>query len=461
MVKKKEETLNFQKAMYENIGKRCRKQREAKSITQKKLQEKLDNRISERLISAIENGNADKERNPYLFPKEMVKPFCDALGSKPEILIWGTQEERENFVKIILLAVLMNGVKYGGKIVNPFFYSDDYIELFQWADKQSVDNEDLRAYLSGVCLIIQNGENINKDTVLNRPHCFYQQADPNGIRYKWVDFDSSINMPEILSNQERADNAEKISVDELHSKVQNYFKKKYGFFFDSDNFSTYEKIKTNYIADYDKLSNLLLAQILNEPIFAQSFMERLAVRIWNQTNFRQSYSEDTDLNIDAFIMGKGQYGNIALDYKGINYPKFINAFNKFWEKKKETYMKFFDLNVFQKYHENIWLKAFNDQFFHNLLCSPEFIELNQQSTNLDVYYDKDAVIAQQFIRSIIQESLAKIRITSRSDESEKEDDMKFYQYLCKMVTETQQYIDDTYIDIPKDTQMNTADREKP
>ena len=135
-------------------------------------------------------------------------------------------------------------------------------------------------------------------------------------------------------------------------------------------------------------------------------------------------------------MNKGNYGEIVLDYKEGDYYLFINAFQKFWEKKKSMYMSYFNKVLFNEelYLKN-GLKFLNVEYIRNQLCSSEFITLNEQSGYLDMYYEEEAIISTYYQQLTLQELFLRNQI-----DIGKENNSAFYSYINSMHMKTTEYI---------------------
>lgn len=104
--------LDFQNHMYKNIGKRIRKHRDQLGLTQEKFVAAFTFKHSVNLdasrMSSIENGKTYSYKNNYLLTPNQIEAFSKNLNCEPKELIFGNYGEREESIKIFLLAIIMN-----------------------------------------------------------------------------------------------------------------------------------------------------------------------------------------------------------------------------------------------------------------------------------------------------------------------------------------------------------------
>ena len=117
--------LNFTGLLYGSIGSRVKVIRKSRKESQERFcYHTLQNQINISALSRIENGKNDKHKNPYLLSATQIEILCEYEKIKPSELIWGTDDEKESFIKMLILAILMNSDK-----INPF----ENKELEEWA----------------------------------------------------------------------------------------------------------------------------------------------------------------------------------------------------------------------------------------------------------------------------------------------------------------------------------------
>lgn len=117
--------LNFTGLLYDGIGSRVKAMRKRRKETQEQFcLHTLQNQINLSALSRIENGKNDKHKNPYLLSSSQIEILCECEKIKPSELIWGTDDEKESLIKMLILALLMNSDK-----INPF----EDKELEEWS----------------------------------------------------------------------------------------------------------------------------------------------------------------------------------------------------------------------------------------------------------------------------------------------------------------------------------------
>lgn len=117
--------LNFTELLYNNIGSRVKAMRKSRKESQERFcYHTLQNQINISALSRIENGKNDKHKNPYLLSSTQIEILCEYEKIKPSELIWGEDGEKEDLIKMLILAILMNSDK-----INPF----ENKELEEWA----------------------------------------------------------------------------------------------------------------------------------------------------------------------------------------------------------------------------------------------------------------------------------------------------------------------------------------
>lgn len=423
--------LNYTDLLYSNIANRIKAYRNAiANKTQLKFcTHTLCGEIDVSTLSRIENVKIDKNRNPYLLSKGNIKTFCKYIKTPKKVtpteLIWGTEQERENFIKIILLSLIMNGDKLVEEEINPFFYSEDYSDLFHWAYKQRICQDDaFKEYISTACAVIDENIPYNDNTTVSL-------VDEN------IPYNDNIT-PSLIEPHDS------ITFKDLLNKTLAYFNKEYKFFFNQDNFYAYEKLKNGYDKRYEEISNLLLKRVLREPIFAQSFYHRLV----NKLSYgKEKNEEGFKKNLDDFILGKGTYGLLALDCVIEDLPndyyRFVNAFNIFWEQNKKELMKFFNKHIFEnKNLEQSGLKTFDNKFFRKLLTSDEFVKLNRKVDELNKHHDRNSILSNYFFESAIQEALARNDMEKQACDTDTKGkiDISLFEFVSDISALTNNYI---------------------
>lgn len=132
--------LNFTGLLYGSIGSRVKAIRKNRKESQERFcYHTLQNQVNISALSRIENGKNDKHKNPYLLSATQIEILCEYEKIKPSELIWGTDDEKESFIKMLILAILMNSDK-----MNPF----ENKELEEWAALETKINPNWENELS-------------------------------------------------------------------------------------------------------------------------------------------------------------------------------------------------------------------------------------------------------------------------------------------------------------------------
>lgn len=276
--------IEFSDLLFSLIASRIKERRKKRKISAFKFADIIQMDKSD--WNKIENCKINKKKNPYLLSKKQIYRTADALNISPEELIFGNSEEKEQLVKLILLAVLLN------------------------VDKLEPDNI--------------------------KANPFMQES-----LFKWLEYEQKINP--LFENKK----ALKLNEEEY----TRYIYDKYGYWFDKNNHSLYELLNVKYDTSIERSSNLLLKLLCSDYAFSSSFINRLinesghAIRLINKVD-STTMQEKTADSINDYVLNKGNYSNLILDYYSIDYKLFITAFDSFWGKYKSYYISFFQNNLF-------------------------------------------------------------------------------------------------------------------
>lgn len=455
--------LQYTKLLYRNIGRRIKRLRNAKNLYQDGLLKHISYE-NKSVLSSIENGKAGKD-NPYLMSKSFMSGILKEFKISVKDLIWGTREEQETFVKTLLLALIMNGDeddKYSG---NPFFYSEDYDELFHWAKKQKNADSALEQFVIAAVNLIEQDIDISKGTVYTLTRILDSDANEkllsleaeikkatdeysqNKSEENLLKMNKLLQQYTNLEQQLREDGRLEGGEDSLKGKkiqkqILDYFKKENGFFFDSDNKEDYDLLTKNadgtriYEKDYECISNLLLKGILNSSTaYTFSFIHRFC----NLTRWEAIDNEALIIHrASEYIKDKGQYGLLALDFQERDYHLFIKTFNRFWDRKKEIFLDYFDENLFNmEISENTGLKIINDDLFHKLLTAQELTDLIRKSNVTDMLYEEEAVISSIYQLITLQQYIIMDKMLRCENENDKQSSC--YDYVINMQRQTREF----------------------
>lgn len=165
----------------------------------------------------------------------------------------------------------------------------------------------------------------------------------------------------------------------------------YDFFVSQENNFYYGLLKSDFDADYETLSNLMLHILIHDFEFSKRFFGHLI----NYTNHTSINDNPIKQLLSDFITYRGNYASLILDRGGIDYHRFILAFNKFWDRIMPQYMDFFGEHLFNKDFDfrGRGLRPLTNEYIHTLFCSKEFFSLNQHLSLLAEYIDSEAIIS--------------------------------------------------------------------
>ena len=165
----------------------------------------------------------------------------------------------------------------------------------------------------------------------------------------------------------------------------------YDFFVSPQNNLYYGLLESDFDADYETLSNLMLHILIHDFEFSKRFFGHLI----NYTNHTSTNDNPIKQLLSDFITYRGNYASLILDRGGIDYHRFILAFNKFWDRIMPQYMDFFGDHLFNKDFDfrGRGLRPLTNEYIHTLFCSKEFFSLNQHLSLLAEYIDSEAIIS--------------------------------------------------------------------
>ena len=164
--------LNFTRLLYSSIGSRVRNIRKSRKDSQERFcYHTLQNQINISALSRIENGKNDKHKNPYLLSSTQIEILCEHKKIRPSELIWGDASEKEDFIKIMLAAILLNSDK-----INP--YEDK--EPGEWAAFEATINPD---WENGIARRLSHDERI---PYLNNKYGYFINS-ANARRYQMLE----------------------------------------------------------------------------------------------------------------------------------------------------------------------------------------------------------------------------------------------------------------------------------
>lgn len=381
--------MNFTNYLYESIGNRVKRLRRSMNLTQESI-EGIDTSI----LSRIENGKAVPQKNPYLMNNWQIKILSETYKVDEKTIVWGTREEQQDFVKMILLSVLMSCNCQ--TFINPFCYLESEPTFFTWANKQGI----VPLELKGTIEFIRRAPEGIKSIKDEEPKEFYEK---------------------FLMNLKKED---------VLAELIKLFDEKYDFFYSRENYDKYQKHLSTIDAELQPLSDALFKQLLQNYQFTVGYTKRVTNYIFN----KNAQSDTFDEQLGEVLIHPSKYMNIALDYKEYEYCNFIFAFNQMWKNHSEEYMKFFDKMLF----DNQWiyesgLKKFQNENFQTILKSKEFYDICYGFSIIDSYKNPEAILASNYftlcIQQVVQRKLSFLTNTANN---------LVLSHICKSIQETEE-----------------------
>ncbi|MDD1501473.1 hypothetical protein PVA17_01600 [Lysinibacillus sp. CNPSo 3705] len=364
--------LNFKRYIYKGVGSRVKMTRERMGFNQVnfvgKLQEKYIS-IDRFQLSRIENGRIHKKKNPYLLTEDQMFGISELTGYEPKNLIFGNDKEREDTVKLILLAVIMNGAKYGTDennkeiFINPFIDTrvtkEDREEVYKELRKNNT--EEIAKEKS-----VELGRN-SLEEFLRLSKDFIKNESADRIVYLFFHFNS----------------IEEIDDEEIVEYIE-WFRIKQPFFADTNHFESMKYLVNEPDIELEYPSNLLIKLLIGNNSFAQLFMGGLSQRSQYQIMYPNHFPKNCNL-VENFINNYNQFGDLAIDFKNSGFTKFVKAFTEMWERNNEKFMDYFNENLFNINLSEQGLKQIDDEFIHSLITSNEFSKMLYDMIEVERY----------------------------------------------------------------------------
>ena len=332
--------LDIQSMLYKNIATRIM---EKKGNSEKTLAELVDDtQMDTPTLSRITRGIVSEKRNPYLLTMNNIDDITNIFDISKFELIWGDVGEQEEFVKIVILAILMNSNK-----LNPFESKKTFDE---WVTDE-------------------------------------RNAGP-------------VHPPSPMEDDETI----------------------YKYFINKDRAEKYDLLDNNFDKDHEKSSIRLLKLLLQfDYRYTHNFVEHIAGNaaygvIMNGmlVNYDEDKKRHVDIMLDKLSQNKGEFNSEILNDKAQDYKLFIVVFEKFWEKYKSKYIKFFEDDIFsiankkdeERKYINIMMELRNKDF-HAILTSPEFNLLTVDLLDASEYADVDTIIIRTHLMQRLQQEALK------------------------------------------------------
>lgn len=346
--------LNYKELMASKIGKRI--DRFASNLEQDSekfladLYEKEYVDLTKNDFSRIKNASYNGNRK-FILSNERIEAFCNYFRVEPAKLIWGTEEEREDFAKMVLLGLMSNGdIDYStGKELNPFLETEWNKDDFGQEARNPVFDE-----LSDVETFFHNKENYEYYEIL------IGKPDKDSMR-RLFDYGNIFEK----------------SYMQKHSLVLSRDFNTY-----KGNYEYQDFLSTKFNDLYSKISELLCKRL---DMYAKCYHNFHLVQIQIQIDME---IEEHQKSIDEVKNKTYQYFAGLIGYKKCRYYYFTNViFPGFWQHYKDEYMAFFDEYIFcvnDDFTTN-GIRKFKNQHFDSQFLSAKFIELNRNIS--ERFYD--------------------------------------------------------------------------
>lgn len=344
--------INIKLVLQKQIGNRIRNYRKyVKGLNQEDFsaQYQIDYGYMEvSILSYIERGKI-KGRNTSYLTNAQINDFSSMMKCSIKELIFGNEGERINFVKLILLRIIMNGSKSykDGTLLTPI------INVNQW-------NEDLEEFFRLAML------NITDSKLQRRVTTAYYHM-----------------------NSKSKQSETKVIIKECIK----WYEKNYAFFADLRNYGDMNSMLDYHNSKLEKASNLLINLLFGDTDFATDFITGIeTLSQWENNGIEL---------INKFRRNEGQFGDIAIDWKEVSYSNFIKAFNYMWLRNETKIMDYFDKAIFSRVSSDSSLKDFDESFFENAIVSGDFNELLYTLLN-DEKYNLQTMIGHNIVSTTLQ-----------------------------------------------------------
>ena len=99
--------MNFERMIDSMLAGKIKKARKSLKMTQEQFCEKYEIQVSidKYRLSNLENGRRNKKKNPHFLTESYIEFFADLLGLSTKEFLFGIKEDKERFVKLILLNI--------------------------------------------------------------------------------------------------------------------------------------------------------------------------------------------------------------------------------------------------------------------------------------------------------------------------------------------------------------------
>lgn len=351
--------INFTNYLYKNIGMRIRNHRKTKNYNQEEYCAQLQNnyiQIDRYRLSSIENGKNDSNKNPYLLSASLIEGISDYMKVTPTELIFGNYENRSTFIKLILLAIIINGEKYfeshfyKGEVINPIF---------------NTQNNHLGEFLR---LCVNN---------IPRPD----------------DFKLNEKATLLYVNKQNIDTTNRKIINDLND-LREWCHHNYGFFAEPNNYYNMQLLQKGANYKLIEQSNLLIKILFSSLEFAVEFIP--------ERKNLDDYSNNEKAYINNFKENSGHFGGFAINWKeGDTYKIFIKSFNEMWERNHSLFIDFFEKELFNHNFLDNGLKKYTNTYFNELISGQSFFKL-LNSIYISEQFQINTMTGHNYVRNFLQ-----------------------------------------------------------
>lgn len=266
--------MNFERMIDSMLAGKIKKARKSLKMTQEQFCEKYEIQVSidKYRLSNLENGRRNKKKNPHFLTESYIEFFADLLGLSTKEFLFGIKEDKERFVKLILLNIFMNGDTQGAKKDNPQIELTPIFDINMSSDKEFFRLAMLNLVESPTDFKLARERYHNHESVTNKQ----------------------------LKEERRSISATLIAKD--------------SFFYSAENASLYSSLM-NGEQIFSEQSSIILKCLFGNFDFASSFLNRID----NEEHFRFDESEiilrkprREQFYIDNYLSGKGYFSAMPL-----------------------------------------------------------------------------------------------------------------------------------------------------
>lgn len=474
--KYKEETpltenyINYTNLLYADIGNRVKKKLAAftkiksgkpKRMSLSDICDTYDlTLLTPSVLSRIQNGFADKQKNPYFMTTSMLNELAKLFDISVYQLVWGEEKEQEHYVKIWLLAVLFNGAKYKQlypkkrppkageskdqspvskpelveETLNPFFESR--VDFLIYTEEDLGNFEDRLLIESAHFFAEVNG--YEKYNLLNVQHdpALLELSDTL-FRLLLEDFEFAVFFSDSASNtiSNRAclcnipeKMYDKNAYDKLNEKLTKTVENSNNIFLNYSKNCEEKLDKIKY-----QLESALKENNVEQVILLAQIKDRYEIRLSTFKNIVPCKSDsDTDMlngleDLNSFkkwwdneviptkimlqdaedlLYHPSKFIPEAIHSKRTHSIYFMKAFCRMWNIHKNDFMKFFREKIFQNaVLEDTGLKAFSNKNMDTIIKSKELLELVKSLHNDNALMNPESILSNTYFNQKIHATI--------------------------------------------------------